>query len=332
MTNKQREPVIPQLRKMLGKAAAGQSTMSRRRRPGPARVRLVAGVAVAGAVAIGAVSAGAFDRSPVAQQLSPEESGVKPGVVPGEVLTLEDPSGEKFTGEVSPCIKSDPAGYSSAELEDDEWCFHSPGEGGGGSAPGAPSPKASRDDSTDAIYVDPVDVAGHPVRDLQMTNGGTARSCIPGSDSVGKAYRCFAGHGVYDPCWRADADPSHPEVVCQARPWDRSVVFLSLGSGKLEPFDESGWALGGRAPWGVELMNGERCVAVQGAHEATDAGVVDYSCQSHSGGSEQLGLMRHIDQTGLRWKVASATYSQARGRYVQGPELPLAAVWYAAQE
>jgi hypothetical protein len=150
MTTKQKEPALPQLKEMLGRAAAdrivrqGEGGRHPRRRRfhrwdwvGRTRTRLVATLAVAMAAAV-AVSAGALDRAPVAPQLGPAESGVKPGVVPGEVQVLHGPDGEKIYGGVSPCIKSDPSGYSNAELNDPEWCFHRPGEGGG-SSPGAVS-------------------------------------------------------------------------------------------------------------------------------------------------------------------------------------------------
>lgn len=92
------------------------------------KMRLIAIAAVMLVGALAAVGAGAFDREPVAPQLSPEQSGVKPGVVPGKsggVVTPDD----KVLGAVSPCIKSDPTGYSDAELNDPEWCFHLPGRG-----------------------------------------------------------------------------------------------------------------------------------------------------------------------------------------------------------
>jgi hypothetical protein len=142
MTTKQKDPALPQLKEMLGRAAAerivreseGGRRPDRRRFPrrdpaGRTRTRLVATFAVATVAAAVAVSAGAFDRTPVAPQLGPAESGVKPGVVPGEVQVLHGPSGERIYGGVSPCIKSDPTGYSDAELSDPEWCFHRPGEG-----------------------------------------------------------------------------------------------------------------------------------------------------------------------------------------------------------
>jgi hypothetical protein len=149
MTTKHEEAALPQLKGILGRAAAGQIVREgkggrylRRRRfhrwgwPDRARTRLVATFAVMTVAAVVAVSAGAFDRSPVAPQLGPADSGVKPGVVPAEVEVLHGPNGEKIYGGVSPCIKSDPAGYSDAELNDPEWCFHKPGEGKEGPKPG----------------------------------------------------------------------------------------------------------------------------------------------------------------------------------------------------
>lgn len=130
--SKQREIALPQVRSMLGEAAAGriarQATRPRRTRLGamPTRVRLFATLGVASAAAVAAVSAGALNRSPVAPQLSPAESGVKPGVEPGETVNVHTPEGTVQEG-VSPCIKSDPTGYTAAELEDTEWCFHAPG-------------------------------------------------------------------------------------------------------------------------------------------------------------------------------------------------------------
>jgi hypothetical protein len=151
MTSNQRE-ALPQMKEMLGRAAAnriaregapGRRPHLGRVRRAPVRIRLLATFAVAAAAAAVAVSAGAFDRSPVAPQLGPAESGVKPGVVPGETMILHGPNGEVIHGAVSPCIKSDPSGYSDAELAEPEWCFHRPGEGKAGGETGAPPAQGS---------------------------------------------------------------------------------------------------------------------------------------------------------------------------------------------
>jgi hypothetical protein len=153
MTSNEKGPVLPQMKKMLGRAAANQIDRqealgkSRRRNRAfrtPVRVRLLAMLAVATAAAVVAVSAGAFDRSPVAPQLAPAEAGVKPGVVPGETTTIHGADGEVSYGEVSPCIKSDPSGYSDAELGELEWCFHQPGEGKASDKTAAPAKEVYR--------------------------------------------------------------------------------------------------------------------------------------------------------------------------------------------
>jgi hypothetical protein len=152
MTSKQREPALPQMKEMLGRAAANriarEGALARRPHRGrvrraPIRTRLLATFAVAGAAAVVAVSAGAFDRSPVAPQLGPAQSGVKSDVVPGESMILHGPKGEVIHGAVSPCIKSDPSGYSDAELAEPEWCFHRPGAGKAGGETGAPPTQSS---------------------------------------------------------------------------------------------------------------------------------------------------------------------------------------------
>ena len=98
--------------------------------------------------------------------------------------------------------------------------------------------------------------------------------CVPGSDSVGDAYRCFSGNGIHDPCWADDGSPSTPTVVCQQEPWDTSVTQFTVPSG-LEPFDQN-LPIDRNYPWGVQLTDGERCIALQGAHDNYDGSVVDY--------------------------------------------------------
>jgi hypothetical protein len=341
MTTKQRRAALPQVKRMLGKAAAGRiaregangkgrrrTSRGRLRRARPVRVRLLAVLLAATAAAAVAVSAGAFDRSPVAPQLRPEESGVKPSAVPGEARVVEGPDGESIYTEISPCIKSDPSGYSDAELEEPEWCFHRPGKGNRSQKLGMLPPK----NSTDVIVVDPVDAGHRPVAGMKIEDRG-AGSCLVGSDSVGHAYRCSAGRVVYDPCWNDEADPAGPAVLCQERPWEKRVYRLTLGDRGLEPIRGPGLVTGSDQPWGIELATGDRCVALQGAHSIGPGGrVVDYYCYRRSGKPAPFVLLRGIDTSNPRWLIASETYSERRNRDVRGPRLAIAKAWYAAQE
>lgn len=50
--------------------------------------------------------------------------------------------------------------------------------------------------------------------------------CEAGSDVMSGVYRCFAGHGVYDPCWAE----SNTSVGCLPTPWSRRIVRINVTS------------------------------------------------------------------------------------------------------
>jgi len=155
---------------------------------------------------------------------------------------------------------------------------------------------------------------------------------MSGSDSAGNLYRCAAGRVIYDPCWRDEENPSSPAVLCQVQPWDKSVIRLRLG-GKLEPVLGRPRDPGAGAPWGLQLASGERCVAVQGAHEVTSGGrAFDYYCLSRAGKPDQRALLRGFDRSRPRWRVTSTTYDSRRGSLEPGRAIGVVKVWYAAQE
>jgi len=169
----------------------------------------------------------------------------------------------------------------------------------------------------------PVDQHGIPRPGLTIAYGGVASSCGAGSDSVGNAYRCFSGHVVYDPCWADNATAADPSVVCQLAPWDTTVTRLGLATG-LEPFmgyvpiDQS-------FPWGVQLADGERCVAEQGAHDNYNGRIVDYAC----GSNYTHVLLRPIRWAGQEAAVDSAYYHSAGNGYTPGPTETITTAWYA---
>jgi hypothetical protein len=194
---------------------------------------------------------------------------------------------------------------------------------------------------TYVIAVEPVDANHQPVAGLKVEERGAAQSCIAGSDFAGNVYRCFGGRFVYDPCWKDDADPSKTAVLCQGAPWDDHLYHLTLQQPKLESFIGPPVVVGGDNAWGLELTTGERCLVLQGSHgfvghlNPHDDGIpedhiIDYYCQSKAGKQENLVLLRGIDRSNRRWRVATA-YGTKRG-YGFGPKLGIAKAWYAAQE
>jgi hypothetical protein len=184
---------------------------------------------------------------------------------------------------------------------------------------------------TRVVQVAPVDSAYQPVPGIVVQSRGVAEECGAGSDSVGNAYRCFSGNGVYDPCW-TDSSSAVPAVLCQGRPWEKRAYRFTLAQGGLQPFYGPPLHIGTYEPWGVELTTGERCVASQGAHDSFGRRVVDYYCEGKGGGRDDRVLLRGIHRSHGRWRIDSATYNAKRGKYKSGPTVGIATAWYAMQD
>lgn len=176
---------------------------------------------------------------------------------------------------------------------------------------------------TAVVDTEPIDATFHPRAGLTVVEDGAASSCVPGSDSVGDAYRCFSGNGIYDPCWADNGSTTTPSVVCQRAPWDTTVEQFMVPSG-LEGFTEN-VPIDRTFPWGVQLTDGERCVAVQGAHDNYDGKVVDYTC----GSGYMHVLLRTMHWNGAQASFDSAYYSAASDRYSPGPTETVATAFYA---
>ena len=71
-----------------------------------------------------------------------------------------------------------------------------------------------------AVYLRPVDANGHLQPGYQITKRHGHANCLASSEATGNAYRCFAGHIVYDPCW---VEGTKTFVICLAAPWSYRV-------------------------------------------------------------------------------------------------------------
>lgn len=181
-----------------------------------------------------------------------------------------------------------------------------------------PSTTTSAEMGTLVEYAAPVDALGHPTG-LPVGTQASA-SCESGSDSVGnvEVYRCFAGNGIYDPCWADSAGG----VLCMASPWASSVVHLAVAA--VPPgVDVTSPNLD--YPWGVELTSGSRCVAAQGAHDNFEGKVIDYGC---TGGSPSgLSLLRGVSRTTAYWTYQTVTSNGSE--LVAGPQATVSTAWFA---
>ena len=173
----------------------------------------------------------------------------------------------------------------------------------------------------------PVQPDGQPKPGQAIVDEGTAQSCEAGSDTAPQAYRCFSGHFAYDPCWLDNADPAQDSVLCQEHPWDTKAVLFKVAPGGLGPFLGPTQQVDPAFPWGVQLDDGEQCIAVQGTHDSYNGKVVDYSC----GNSYHHVLLRSLNRATPQWTYKSAYFNGSTG-YTPGPLEHVAIAWYASTD
>jgi hypothetical protein len=134
--------------------------------------------------------------------------------------------------------------------------------------------------ATDVIRWSPFDAAGRLKSTLGVESVKHGQCTDIGYTLVGGvAYRCGAGNGLYDACWR-DGPGATEYVVCLGSPWDTKVTRLRSPHLLLYPgvtFDPPA-----TYPWAIGLTDGTRCVVEQGAHAGFTARgrrwIVDYGC------------------------------------------------------
>lgn len=181
-------------------------------------------------------------------------------------------------------------------------------------------PAVAATSPTQVLNVQPVDASGHLAAGYvvqQVVSG----ACSPGSDLGISAYRCSGttNHSIYDPCW-AEGSPAK-SVLCLDSPWSTSPTRLTL-SGPLTALPPPGPAV---PPWGLQLANGLKCTAVQGAHGQFNGRAIDYYC----GGTYTGPVVLHgIDLSRPVWVARTATPNGAGG-YTMGPTVSVSTAWNA---
>jgi hypothetical protein len=131
------------------------------------------------------------------------------------------------------------------------------------------------------------------------------------------AWRCFIGNFIHDPCF-SDPSKSAPRfVVCAPTPWSRKVVKIvltrKLPLGQRNP---AGSALR-RAPWGIQIVSGNRCLALTGATGTIVGRGVSYGCV---GGGYLLGTPRRAKP----WTIFYAARYKAR----RASRVAIAEAWW----
>jgi len=167
-----------------------------------------------------------------------------------------------------------------------------------------------RTQTTEVVHWSPLTASGTVKTTLKVRDVGTG-DCVDTYTTAGDiAYRCGRGNALYFPCWRQGPNPTD-YVLCAGDPWTTTVTRLRSPGLLLYPgvtyLDDP------YAPWAIELMSGERCRLLQGAHDAVHRGarmyVVDYGCDKRN-----LVLLRGV-RRGRVWRIGAARYLGLRRGY-----------------
>lgn len=170
---------------------------------------------------------------------------------------------------------------------------------------------------TRIVRVNPFDSAG----DLSAGYRVTARrsgDCPQASFRAVGTLRCFAGNGIYEPCW-PDPNSLEHEVVCLRSPFDRRALRILLND---EPGERP--SSGKLDPWYVTLSSGKRCGFVGGATDFIAGKRLNYICSRRVA---LLGTPRKF--ASRRWRITGARYTPAG--FVRGKTATVRVAYYGAR-
>lgn len=136
---------------------------------------------------------------------------------------------------------------------------------------------ASSIKQTTVEVVGPIDAAGQLAPNLKITKNGRG-SCWENSmaDPSSTIWRCFLGNYIFDPCFSNSYGQSNT-VYCMNPPWDTSVTEIRL-TAALPKTDVNTPQPGGPFPWGMEFVNGTKCVINTGTGVAIGNINLNYIC------------------------------------------------------
>lgn len=136
-----------------------------------------------------------------------------------------------------------------------------------GSASSATS--TSQPSRTRQITYEPFSAPGTIAATLRVSRTVSGH-CVAAGVAGNSSYRCFAGNGIYDPCFAPAGATSGP-LLCTTDPADPEVVQFDVGTlpGPLAGAPED-------RPWAIQLAHGQICVLV----DAAWGGLGPFQCQA----------------------------------------------------
>ena len=112
------------------------------------------------------------------------------------------------------------------------------------------------------------------------------------------AWRCEAGGKTFDPCF-VKAGTKQTEALCPQSPWVGDSVNITVNA-PLDNEQHQTLDMSQAYPWGVELANGERCLAMS-SNETYDQMPVRYRCTNKN------RLVGHLQRCKNVWSMLEKT-------------------------
>jgi hypothetical protein len=112
------------------------------------------------------------------------------------------------------------------------------------------------------------------------------------------AWRCQAQGTTFDPCF-TKVGTKQTSVLCPSSPWSTENVQINLAS-PLNNEEHQVLDMSRTFPWGIELINGDRCQAVE-ATEHYDSMPIRYHCTSNN------SLLGTIQRCNPVWSMLEKT-------------------------
>ena len=147
---------------------------------------------------------------------------------------------------------------------------------------------------------------GEVVNQVQpMIKRKIAGNCFAQSQIIQRedAWRCRAGEQFFDPCF-VKATGTKLEAICPQSPWVGDSVAIVVNT-PLQGEQHVHLDMSRAYPWGIELVNGEFCQAVQ-TNEIYDSQPIRYRC------THQHVLFGSLQRCKPVWSVLEKTVDGVR--------------------
>lgn len=182
--------------------------------------------------------------------------------------------------------------------------------------PTAPSASSKTFDRTEVVIVAPFGPTGVSDPSYTVKKAGSG-SCWTGSLKTERpdAWRCSVGNLIRDPCFSSETIATD-FVLCLDVPWSTTAENVRLEEELPSEMANSELDTQRTEPWGLELVDGQRCGLMGGATTTLAGHRLNYGCQ-------QGYVVGDLDRSTPAW---TALYGADEASSVRAE--PVRRVWF----